>query len=669
MVEVYDIELVKNEETNERFFSYTGIDKDSDKEYQFYIYDSLDGLEEFKKHLKELEGMVGYNCINYDYPLIHIILTTKFHSLDHFFTLLLNKSDDIIQNNAYARLWDNETLILQLDLFLIWHFDNKAKRTSLKDCEMAMRFPNLQSFPSNHPFTKEGIQFMLDYNKNDVQATKQLYLITKGLTNHPLYKDDDKIQLRKDISKEYGIKCINYNDVKIGDEINKLTYLKLSGKKWSDIKNTNTKRDSIKIADYISSEIKFVSKKLNEVLEWFKSKIITGTKGQIEKTFTFNNIKFKIAQGGIHTIDKPDLFIPKEDEILYDIDIDSEYPTSIILLKLFPAHLGITWLTGYTETYDKRIYAKKHRKVENRYATANKALKLALNGGGYGKTGEVKSWQGDPAVMTAVTVNCQLLVLMLCERFYYQEIEILSGNTDGITLRFKKDKLQLVQDIVKQFTEETKYTFEEVEYKLIARTSINDYLAVKLDGSIKLKGDWEIDKEIHKNHSNRIRPIALANYFINHISIEETINNHYYEKEYTFGKDKVIGYGIYDYCLYVKGGYEWAFHLYEKADKLNDFSATKVTLLPKNIRYYISNDGGELHKLEVKGSRDNRQNVGYLVTIANLIEDNNPKNYDINYQFYIDECKKMIDAIEIAPIIKQKSKKRIDNTTKQLMLF
>lgn len=669
MIEVYDIELVENEETNERFFSYTGIDRDSNKEYQFYVYNNLDGLEEFRKHLRGLNGGIGFNNCGYDYPILHIILTTRFTSIDHFFTLIINKSKDIIENNSFSRIWEKDTIIPQLDLYLIWHFNNKAKRTSLKDCEMAMRFSNLQSFPSNIQFTRDRIQLMLDYNRNDVQATKQLYMITKGQTEFPLYKQNDKIQLRNDISKEYGISCINYNDVKIGDEINKKVYLSLSKRNWSDIKDINTERSIIHIKDCISSTINFKSKKLNEILDWFKSKSITGTKNQIEKTFIFHNVKFKIAQGGIHSIDSPKLFIPLEDEMLLDIDIDSEYPTTILLLSLYPQHLGVEWLVGYRQTFDKRIYAKKHKKEDKKFETINQALKLALNGGGYGKTGEPNSWQGDPLVTTTVTINCQLLVLMLCEKFYYNEIEILSANTDGITLKFKKDKLQLVRDIVTRFTLDTQYTFEECEYKLVARTSINDYLALKSDNSIKVKGDWEINKELHKNHSNRIRAIALTNYFINHIPIEETLANHTYLKEYTFGKDKITGYGIYDYCLYVKGGYDWAYHLYEKVDKNNDFSATRVKLLPKNIRYYISNNGGELHKLEKKGSRDNRQNVGYLVTIANLIEDTDSKNYDINYQFYIDECYKMINSIEKEPIIKQKSKKRIDNTIKQLTLF
>lgn len=669
MIEIYDIELLENKDTKERFFSYTGVDRDSDLLYQFYIHDSLEKLESFKQHLRSLGGMVGYNNLNYDYPILHLILTTKFKSLDHFFTILLEKSHSIIEGNQFSRIWDSNIIIPQLDLFLIWHFNNKAKRTSLKDCQMAMRWWNLQSFEFDKFKNEEDIQSILDYNKNDTLSTKKLYLITKGITEEPLYKGDDKIQLRNNISKQYGIKCLNYNDVKIGDEINKKIYLSLTGKTWNDIKDLNTKRPIINIEDVILPLISFKSKKLNDILEWFKSKKIIGTKGQIEKMFTFHNVKFKVAQGGIHSIDSPELITPLEDEVILDFDIDSEYPTNIILSGLYPEHLGPKWLEGYTKTYWERIEAKKRRKEHISFETINKTFKLSLNGGGYGKTNEPTSWQYDPLVAMSVTINCQLLILMFCELFYYNEIEILSANTDGVTVKVKKDKVQLTRDLVNDFSKKTKYTFEENEYKFIARTSINDYLALKGDNSIKVKGDFEINKEIHKNHSNRLRSIAILNYFINKVPVEETVKNHYYGKCYNFGKDTIISYGIFDYCLYVKGGSDWVLHYYEKLDKENVFSADKVYKLPKNVRYFISNKGGELHKIKRNDGQDNKVNVGYLINVANIIQDNNPLNYDINYQFYINECKKMIDSIEIKPIISRTSKKRVDNSVVQLKLF
>ena len=68
----------------------------------------------------------------------------------------------------------------------------------------------------------------------------------------------------------------------------------------------------------------------------------------------------------------------------------------------------------------------------------------------------------------------------------------------------------------------------------MAIVDVSTYIAVYEDGSIKHKSDFEIDKELHKNPSMRIVPIALEKYFVEGIPVEETIKNH---------KD------IFDFCL------------------------------------------------------------------------------------------------------------------------
>ena len=54
-------------------------------------------------------------------------------------------------------------------------------------------------------------------------------------------------------------------------------------------------------------------------------------------------------------------------------------------------HLGETWLKGYEHVANERIEAK-HSSNKAR----NESLKLALNGGGYGKTNSSFSWMYDP---------------------------------------------------------------------------------------------------------------------------------------------------------------------------------------------------------------------------------------------------------------------------------
>ena len=63
----------------------------------------------------------------------------------------------------------------QIDLFKQKHYDGTAKRgTSLKWIEFTTRFDNIEEMPIHHNtlISDSDIPFILEYNWNDVKATK-----------------------------------------------------------------------------------------------------------------------------------------------------------------------------------------------------------------------------------------------------------------------------------------------------------------------------------------------------------------------------------------------------------------------------------------------------------------------------------------------------------------
>jgi hypothetical protein len=99
--------------------------------------------------------------------------------------------------------------IYQIDLMKILHFDGAAMMTSLKDIEFYLRLDKIEDMPFNHTHwvtTMEEINSILSYNQHDVYATNELLQIVLGQTENELYKGQDKIKLRQDIEKEFGIK-------------------------------------------------------------------------------------------------------------------------------------------------------------------------------------------------------------------------------------------------------------------------------------------------------------------------------------------------------------------------------------------------------------------------------------------------------------------------------
>ena len=101
---------------------------------------------------------------------------------------------------------------------------------------------------------------------------------------------------------------------------------------------------------------------------------------------------------------------------------------------------------------------------------------------------------------------------------------------DGQTIKIPRKKLDLIRKVNEQLTKETGLVIEEAFYSKMFIRDVNNYGAVYEDSTkenehIKLKGDFEIDKEFHKDSSMRIVPLAVKNYFVYGIPIEKTIKN------------------------------------------------------------------------------------------------------------------------------------------------
>ena len=158
---------------------------------------------------------------------------------------------------------------------------------------------------------------------------------------------------------------------------------------------------------------------------------------------------------------------------------------------------------------------------------------------------------------------------------------------------------------------------------------VNNYISVYEDSTkdnehIKLKGVFVDDVEYHQNSSMKIVPIALKNYFVYNIPIEDTIRNHK---------------NIYDFCLRLKINSssigEW--HSIDK-------DIIKITKLNRTTRYFISKKGGGLVVYYNGSKSPGRINKGFNTTLFNKYYYS--KDYNINFNFYETECRKIINTIE-----------------------
>lgn len=122
---IMDIETIIN------CFTYTAMNRDTKEVVSFVIWKNKNELEQLLNHLDSCKGQIGFNNLNFDYPVIHAILKNRHKLLnyngDKIARLIYKVAQDTIKEE-WSQVRDE--IIPQLDLFKIHHFDNKARMTS-----------------------------------------------------------------------------------------------------------------------------------------------------------------------------------------------------------------------------------------------------------------------------------------------------------------------------------------------------------------------------------------------------------------------------------------------------------------------------------------------------------------------------------------------------------
>lgn len=113
--------------------------------------------------------------------------------------------------------------------------------------------------------------------------------------------------------------------------------------------------------------------------------------------------------------------------------------------------------------------------------------KVNLNGT-FGKLGSMWSIFYAPTEMIQVTVTGQLALLMLIEMLELHGIQVISANTDGIVLRTRRDMTWLRDQCIAWWESVTEFETERTDYTMLASRDVNSFVAVKPDGTVKLKG-------------------------------------------------------------------------------------------------------------------------------------------------------------------------------------
>lgn len=619
--------------------------------------------------------MAGFNNYYYDYPILDIIwgILDPFEDIP---AVAWEKSEAILHSDSRFEnaIFESDQKILQIDLYKIHHFDNKAKTVSLKRLEFNMRRRDIVEYSrgfSESAKTDAEMEELIAYNLEDVMATYQFWCMSL-----------EHIQFRNSLIPDFGVAVMNYNDTKIGEKLiaNKLEAVVDRDQLWKQ-----TWREYIDVKDIIFPVVRFTDPVLRDLLsrmrrlrafivgesfEWndhgdyLEGKVrvenaeknlaelkrevrekkrkkddpeLTSAKERLDAlvsryhdwqlSVTVNGANFDLGKGGIHSAVGWSVFRKEPGWKIKDVDVTSFYPSIAIEYGMRPEHLPEEFTEIYTKLKEDRLKYPKG-------TAQNLMLKLALNGT-YGKTKSKYSMLYDPQYALQTVVNGQLLLLMLWDMLSEIDgIRLVQANTDGLSYMAREEDEERELAICSRWEELTRMSLEHVEYESMFIRDVNNYVARSVDGKVKLKGAYNY-KELycgdptgvvwHKNHSAIVCQKAAVAFLLDGVPVDVFVRSHN---------------DVFDffYCTNVnrKSRLLWG-----------------DEEVQRNTRYLVSPTGKPLTKVmpPLAKSPNKERLIGInkdqLVSVHNTVRSTDPTDYDIDYDFYVAEATKLVEGFKL----------------------
>lgn len=476
--------------------------------------------------------IIGFNSLRYDlimvYGAISGLNTNDLKILSDDIIKFEMRSNDIQQKYGFKVPEE----LNHIDLSEVAPLPAKqGEGKSLKIYAARIHAPRLQDlpFPEAKVLDKCDIDIIRDYN------------INSDLPNTILLLNElkDQIQLRRELTKEYGQDVRSKSDAQIAEVVIVSEVRKLTGR--------HPRRATLKPGETFfykpPEHLKFQSKTLINMLDKVCSAAFVidefgrpRCEAMQELAIDIAGVPYAMGIGGLHSREASRKTVANEHWGLSDIDVASYYPNLILNAHIRPEGMGEAFSVVYQSIVTRRIQAKQRmaaakkegKKPNSADAVQADSLKITANGT-FGKLGSPYSAMYSASGMIQVTLTGQLDIIMLIEMLTSEGFNVVSGNTDGICVYYERTTRPRLLTIVDNWRRITNLETEETEYSAIYQRDVNNYIAIKTDGEVKLKGKYAEkgstgNTPLSKNPEALVCSDALVAFLTKQTPIESTIN-------------------------------------------------------------------------------------------------------------------------------------------------
>jgi hypothetical protein len=394
---------------------------------------------------------------------------------------------------------------------------------SLKDKQRIIRWHDLKEYEGDFekPIPEEDIPALLEYNENDVRSTRAL--LSQDRYNIIGKEMDLRTAMLEGLPGRIVSAAFRKNGAGFGEDVLLHRYAQLTRHELRDIPSKEKRDYLFNTKDRIFPFIKFNRPEHQTILDNLRAikpcSAVGGDKGQgcelarqIDKTspkFVFDTMTITLKLGGVHGADQ-DRKIMRGDIVLYDVA--SYYPMLYLFIGRSPDELLETFLDLYAECITTRLKVKGIDKAQA------DSLKLQLNTV-YGKANSKYSKLYDPIIARAITLNGQLLLIMLAEQLEDMGCTLLDMNTDGVIVK-TPDKSRSDEIVNKwcsliqypdKYDSVIKFTVEPVPYEIYAGYAVSAYALY--DGT-----DWSVRKGAILGNPSLVNPPVITDAVLKNIS-------------------------------------------------------------------------------------------------------------------------------------------------------
>ena len=461
--------------------------------------------------------IVGFNSSGYDLSMLALAMSGAKNGE------LKRASDSIIL--ADLRPWQFEELYQVSMPDYTDHIDlmevspGSPQKPSLKMYAGRLHYKRMRDLPFDPDMVidDDDLQIVREYHDNDLGVTRDFF-----------YELKPQIDIRCQISDQYGVDVRSKSDAQIAEAV---ITAELERELQRKVYKPEVKATVFHYAP--PPWIKFQTKQMQDVLQnIIDTPFVVDQSGIVEIPKSLSDLKISIGKGvyrmgigGLHSSESSASHYSDDEFVLLDRDVTSFYPWLIILMGLFPKQFGPIFLQILKSILERRVKAKKAGDKN-----LAETLKIVVNGC-FGKFGSPFSKLYAPNLMIQTTVTGQLAILMKIEELeVFRGMQVISANTDGFVTKVPRHRRAEFEAVILDWQWDTGLMTEETEYRSLHSRDVNSYIAISSDGKVKLKGALSLGGPgqpaamgMKKNPTNEVCIDAVIAYLKDGVPLMKTI--------------------------------------------------------------------------------------------------------------------------------------------------